>query len=211
MRRRWHYLYVIFYPSQKYQCYYGSRISDEHPDDDIGYFGSPITFARYNDPNDPDFQADARKVIIWAEYMPATLKSQRKLAKLEEQMIKQALAESGTKLCLNRNCAGRIILTSAELSSWASAGGKKSLERRAGFHALSPEVMQELRDRGNRTISDKYAKIYTFRDPAGQVVTLKNLRAFCRYKNLNPGHMRSVHVGRAKSHKGWTRYINARP
>lgn len=208
MRQRWHYLYVIFYPAQNYQCYYGSRISDEHPDDDIGYFGSSITFARYNDPADPDFQPDARKVIIWAEYMPATRKSQRKLARLETNMIKQALAESGPELCLNRNYAGRIVLSDVEFATWGAVGGKRSVELGSGFHGFSPELRQELRKRGNRTISEKYAKIYTFRDPAGLVVTLKNLRAFCRYKDLNPAHMRSVHIGRAKSHKGWTRYTN---
>lgn len=227
MQKRWYYLYVIFYPSLDYQCYYGSRITDKHPDDDIEYFGSSVTFAHYNDVTHAEYQSDAVKVIIWSAQMPDTEKSAKRLAKLETGMIKQALAESGPTLCLNRNYAGRIVLTPEERRSAveksfkngsgfinmskkrrqqvASAGGTKSFEQRKGIHGIPEAELREIRARGNKTISERYAKTYTFKSPTGEIVTFKNLRAFCRDNQLQASHMRSLNAGKLRSHKGWRR------
>lgn len=227
MRNRWHYLYIIFYPSLNFKCYYGSRITAQHPDDDIAYFGSSVTFAHYNDVTHADYQPDALKVIIWAQHLPGTKKSGKLLAGLEADMIKQAMAESGPELCLNRNYAGRIVLTEAEKklaweksiqngsgflnmpkrkqTKWATIGGLKSLEQRKGIHGMTEDKLQEARAKGNKTISEKYAKTYTFQSPAGEIVTFKNLRAFCRENNLQASHMRSLNAGKLLSHKGWKR------
>lgn len=227
MQKRWHYLYVIFYPSLDFKCYYGSRITQIHPDDDIEYFGSSVTFAHYNDSAHPEYQPDALKVIIWAERLPYTKKSGYILADLEANMIKQALAESGTELCLNRNYAGRIVLTQAERkiaweksaqngggflnmskrkkTKWAAVGGLKSFEQRKGIHGMPEDKLREARAKGNKVISEKYAKTYTFKSPSGELVTFKNLRAFCRENNLHASHMRSLNIGKLRSHKGWRR------
>jgi hypothetical protein len=227
MRKRWHYLYVIFYPALDFKCYYGSRITAVTPDEDIEYFGSSVTFAHYNDPTQVEYQADALKVIIWAQQLPNTKKSGKLLADLETKMIKQALAESGAELCLNRNYAGRIVLTPAEKkvaweksvqngggflnmskrkqSKWAAIGGLKSLEQGKGIHGMSEESLREARAKGNKVISEKYAKTYTFKSPTGEIVTFKNLRAFCRDNNLQASHMRSLNIGKLRSHKGWRR------
>lgn len=227
MQKRWHYLYVIFYPSLNFKCYYGSRITTATPDDDIAYFGSSVTFSHYNDPAHSEYQADALKVIIWAKELSYSKKNGQLLADLETNMIKQALAESGPELCLNRNYAGRIVLTPAEKkiawersaqngggfgnmskrkqAKWAIVGGLKSFEQRKGIHGMSEEQLQEARAKGNKVISEKYAKTYTFKSPSGEIVTFKNLRAFCRDNNLQASHMRSLNIGKLQSHKGWRR------
>lgn len=179
MRARWHYLYAIFYPSRNYQCYYGSRITDNHPDEDDNYFGSSVTFAHYNDQSHADYQPDALKVIIWSRNWPATRESADRLSLLEAGMIKQALKESGTELCLNRNYAGRIILTPEEHARATALGGQISSERRA--------------------------KAFSFVSPDGDIVRIKNLRAFCREYNLSPANMRKLNRGERQSHKGWRR------
>lgn len=227
MKKKWHYLYVIFYPALDFKCYYGSRISHLHPDEDIDYFGSSVTFAHYNDPTHPEYQENALKVIIWAQKLIASKKNGLALAELEAGMIKQALAESGPELCLNRNYAGRIVMTPAEQKSaweksaqngsgfvnmskskhakWALMGGLKSLEQGKGIHGMSEEQLQEARAKGNKVISEKYSKTYTFKSPTGELVTFKNLRAFCRENNLQASHMRSLNIGKIRSHKGWRR------
>lgn len=179
MRARWHYLYAIFYPSRNYQCYYGSRITDNHPDEDNDYFGSPVTYAHYNDPAHPEYQADAVKVIIWARNWPANKESCDRLSLLEAGMIKQALKESGPELCLNRNYAGRIMLT--------------------------PEEHAAARSKGGRVCSERYAKAFAFVSPEGRIVRIKNLKAFCREHGLDPANMRQLNHGKRQSHKGWRR------
>lgn len=52
------------------------------------------------------------------------------------------------------------------------------------------------------------ARFWKFRSPDGEVVTIYNLRDFCRSNDLHQGHMGAVHSGRFKnylSHKGWTK------
>jgi hypothetical protein len=85
MRKRWYYLYVILYPSLGYKFYYGSRITDRAPEEDQQYFGSPVTFATYNDPTHADFQADAIKVILRADYRRESKKAATELSKAETQ------------------------------------------------------------------------------------------------------------------------------
>jgi hypothetical protein len=43
-----------------------------------------------------------------------------------------------------------------------------------------------------------------FVNPAGQRVTIHNLKAFCQEHGLSPVHMHQVKSGQSKSHKGWT-------
>ena len=228
MQKRWHYIYVIIYPELGYCFYYGSRITKRRPDEDIHYFGSPSTFKRYNDIHHAEYQASAFKVILWAAQLPHTKKSARQLSEKEVQYIRTALEDTehlGPDVCLNRNCAGRIMLTHAERREiglrsiangagfhnmprpqhlkLASIGGYTSYVMGAGVHGISPEKLAAAQKRGHETIIKKYSKSYTFISPEGKSVTFTNLKQFCRERNLNPGHMRSLNIGKLKSHKGW--------
>jgi hypothetical protein len=49
------------------------------------------------------------------------------------------------------------------------------------------------------------AKLYKFISASGEIVSVYNLRKFCRDNALHAGHMCSVDNGKAKSHKGWTK------
>lgn len=94
MAKRWYYLYVILYPSLGYKFYYGSRITDRAPEEDHQYFGSPVTFAHYNDPDHPEYQADALKVILRAEHRRESKKAAKALSDAESALIKTAHADT---------------------------------------------------------------------------------------------------------------------
>jgi len=228
MRKRWYYLYVILYPSLGYKFYYGSRITDRRPEDDHQYFGSPVTFAHYNDSAHLEYQSDAIKVVLHAQYRRESKKAATELSKAETALIKTAHADTkylGPDMCLNRNAAGRFLLTDAQRKlalersqnsgsgfagmdpatrqKWASIGGTKSAEMKTGVHAIPEKRMQELRARGRNAIRAKYSKTYNFLNPDGDLVIIHNLKDFCRHNGLRDCHMRSVNAGRIKSHRGW--------
>lgn len=228
MRKRWYYLYVILYPSLGYKFYYGSRITDRSPDDDHQYFGSPVTFAHYNDPEHAEYQADAIKVVLQAQYRRESKRAATELSKAETSLIKTAHADTehlGPEVCLNRNAAGRFLLTPEQRKiarqrshdsgsgfagmdaetrqKWASIGGTKSVEMKTGVHGIPEQRMEELRERGRNVIREKYSKTYNFLNPDGDLVIIHNLKDFCRHNGLRDCHMRSVNAGRIKSHRGW--------
>jgi hypothetical protein len=230
MPKRWYYIYVIVYPDLGHKFYYGSRITNKHPDDDIYYFGSSKTFKRYNDINDPEYQTTARKVILWSAFLSHNKTNIRALSELEAQYIRDALENTehlGPDVCLNRSYNGRIVLTHAEQRAiglrvvangggffgmskcrhmqFATMGGYKSYKMGAGVHGISKEKLADAQKRGRETIVERYSKTYTFINPQGKSVTFTNLKQFCRENDLNPGHMRSLNIGKLKSHKGWTR------
>jgi hypothetical protein len=165
-----------------YRFYYGSRITELHPAEDSKYFGSSITFSRYNDIKHREYQKNALKVILWARKLRYCKKSAKLLSKLEAKYIKTALNNLnylGPSICLNRNCSGRIILT--------------------------PEELTAAQKRGNAVVAQKYAKTYTLTSPRGKQITFTNLRKFCRENNLDRSALRRVYNGRLKSYKGWTK------
>ena len=225
-KKFWHYLYVIYYPSRDYRFYYGSRITASHPDADWSYFGSSVSFAQYNDSAHAEYQSDAIKVVLSAQQQNRTKKAEKALSDAEAALIRAALAEFGLEVCLNRNVNGRIYLTDDQRHNaiqrsiangggfvnmpkkqqlkWASVGGLKSYQMRAGVHGIPKIRMAEILSRGRQTIAAKYAKTYQFTNPAGEVVTIHNLNEFCKNNGLSGCHMRSVKAGRCKSHKGWT-------
>jgi hypothetical protein len=228
MQKRWYYLYVIVYPALGYKFYYGSRITKNAPADDHSYFGSSVTFGHYNDPAHAEYQADALKVILQSEYLPRAKKHALALGESETALIRSALNDRehlGFDICLNRNYAGRIVLSPADYKAiaekaklagsglagmsekthkkWSSVGGKVSKALGKGFHALSEDELRKVRAKGHKTIAERYAKEYTLQSPTGALVSFKNMREFCRQQNLNQSHMRSVNCGRIKSHKGW--------
>ena len=47
---------------------------------------------------------------------------------------------------------------------------------------------------------------FTFRNPAGELVTFSNMKKHCREHGLNVGCMYSLRAGKIRWHKGWTRY-----
>lgn len=49
------------------------------------------------------------------------------------------------------------------------------------------------------------AKEYKFKNPEGDVVSLFNLKKFCRENGLHQGSMYHVYHCNRKSHKGWTK------
>jgi hypothetical protein len=225
MHKRWHYLYVIVYPSLGHKLYFGSRVTDAPPEQDTQYFGSSETFARYNDAAHAEYQPDALKVVLWAKYQAHGKRNTTSLAKAEAQLIKTALEEHGPDSCLNRNIGGRIYMTPEEQAlaterskangggffgmtpenrrKWAHVGGKKSAQLNTGLHGMTPERLKAAQAKGREVIVARYAKTYTFITPYGRHVTITNMKEFCRLHHLNPAHMRSVHCGRLQSHKGW--------
>jgi hypothetical protein len=227
MHKRWHYLYVIVYPSLGYKLYYGSRVSTAHPDDDIGYFGSSITFARYNDTEHAEYQADALKVVLWAKHQAHGKSSNAALATAESLLIKTAIEEHGLETCLNRNIGGRIYLAPEEQArafelsqangggfsgmspeDWLKTcadGGKKAARLKKGIHGMTPAQRKAAMAKGHAAITEKYSKTYTFRTPYGKEITITNLSEFCRLHHLSACHMRSLNAGRINSHKGWRR------
>ena len=51
---------------------------------------------------------------------------------------------------------------------------------------------------------DKMSKIWNFKTPQGEEITIKNLNQFCRENNLNAGNMKMVHNKKRRHHKGYT-------
>lgn len=180
-------MYIILYPSLGYKFYYGSRITDIHPEDDTGYFGSLVTFAHFNDPTHPEYQADAIKVVLHAVYAVSSQKTQRQIFKLENRLIKEALAAShvGPEICVNRNIAGRIYCTREERKMWSARGGGKNSD----------------------LLRQKLSKHYRFTDPTGKPKKIFGLRTFCKEHNLDPSAMRRVAQGKVNSHKGWRKHV----
>jgi hypothetical protein len=226
-KQYWHYVYVIYYPARNYCFYYGSRITDKPPADDWAYFGSSVSFAQYNDPEHPEYQADAIKVVLAATQSRRTKKAEQALGQQEADLIRAALRDHGLELCLNRNVQGRICLTEQQRKAalersiangggfvnmskeqqlaWASAGGRKSYTMKTGVHAIPRDKVLAALAKGRKVIAQKYAKTYVFKNPAGKTVTVCNLAKFCREQGLRACHMRGVQGGRYKSHKGWTK------
>lgn len=50
-----------------------------------------------------------------------------------------------------------------------------------------------------------HAKHYVFKSPSGEIVNVYNISEFCRKNGLLNQHMGKVHLGKRKSHKGWTK------
>lgn len=190
MQKRWHYVYVIFYPELDYSFYYGSRISYAHPNDDLNYFGSSVTFARYADPAHPEYQADALKVVLHSFFGKPTKRNSKKIADYESKLIKIALESNYIRLgfCLNRNIGGRVYGTEAEQRAWRSKGGKISGGKNAAL------------------LRKKFSKSYVFVREDGKPVYVRGLRAFALRHGLNPSHLSAVYSGKRNSHKGWRRY-----
>jgi len=207
MEKRWHYVYVILYPALDYKFYYGSRITDVTPAADVEYFGSLVTFAQYNDAKNAEYQADALKVVLHAEYRAVSRTSLRRLAERENTLIREALEAShvGPAICINRNIGGRIYATTDERRQWGSLGGKKSAAACAGIHAFVYDRRGQPQRLGAAMAQAQQAKTFKFLDPAGNSKTVHNLRAFCRKNNLDHAHMCCVHRGSRKNHKGWSK------
>jgi hypothetical protein len=224
-KKCWHYLYVIYYPSRDYRFYYGSRITASHPTDDWSYFGSSVSFAQYNDPAHFEYQHDAIKVILDAKHQGRTKRAEKALSAAEAALIRTAIETFGLDLCLNRNVNGRFCLTDEQRQEalrrsiangggfvnmsktqqleWSRVGGVKSYRMKTGIHGIPKDRMAEILSRGRKTIVEKYSKTYLFTNPAGEVVTIHNLKGFCKNNGLSDSHMRSIKAGRIKSHKGW--------
>jgi hypothetical protein len=206
MRKCWHYVYVIIYPALGYKFYYGARITDSHPDEDIGYFGSSRSFAQYNDITDTEYQSDALKVILHAAYLPRNRQNLRALNKREATLIKSALTDTehlGPAVCLNRNIAGQIYATPETRKQWGSAGGSKARDLRRGFHSFTPARRHEVITRARKASLEACVKTYVALSPDNKRVVIRNLCAFCREHKLHQGNMWAVLTGRRKSHKNW--------
>ena len=51
-----------------------------------------------------------------------------------------------------------------------------------------------------------WAKNYKFISPHGEVVDVYNLKEFCKGKKIRSTCMSAVHMGKSKSHIGWTKF-----
>jgi hypothetical protein len=186
MQKKWHYIYVILYPALGYKFYYGSRVTTNHPEEDLTYFGSSVTFARYSDVNHEEYQPDALKVVLYSFYGKISKHNLRRISAYENRLIKEALTAShvGPEVCLNRNIAGRIYATTEERKEWSSRGGGKNAD----------------------VLRQKLSKQYVFESPSGKRTPVFGLNTFAKKHNLNRGNLRAVHNGRRHSHKGWRKY-----
>ena len=205
MQKRWYYIYVIVYPALGYQFYYGSRITTNQPELD-NYWGSSVTFCRYNDPDDPEYQADARKVILQAQLLPHTKKNAAALGAREAKLIADALqnvTHLGPNACLNRNYGGRIALSPEEQAEACSRGGRSSVANKAGIYSLSLEQRAKAGQRGGESTANKHARVFTIVSPAGETVVFKNIRAFCRENNLQRANVQSVLRNERPTVNGW--------
>ncbi|MBL4904323.1 MAG: hypothetical protein JKY62_16995 [Desulfocapsa sp.] len=72
-----------------------------------------------------------------------------------------------------------------------------------GNKIYSPDTCKFASSKEN--IKGTKPKSYVFINPQGFTVSIYNLREFCRTNNLRAGHMSSVHSGKAKFHKKWTK------
>jgi hypothetical protein len=77
--------------------------------------------------------------------------------------------------------------------AWFSAGGKKQ-----GKTNVESGHIQKL--------AELNSKEYTFIDPHGEIVLIKNLSRFCKENNLSLGNMQSVLYGTRSHHKGYRRH-----
>jgi group I intron endonuclease len=55
----------------------------------------------------------------------------------------------------------------------------------------------------SRNIADGKSATWTFISPLGEIVSIQNLKRFCRDNTLSQGCMWLVHKGSRRSHKGW--------
>lgn len=66
-------------------------------------------------------------------------------------------------------------------------------------------------NKGIKTDTSRLVEIHTkdwiFISPDNKVVSIHNLKKFCREHNLNPANMRSVSLGIHKQCKGWKKYV----
>lgn len=65
-------------------------------------------------------------------------------------------------------------------------------------HIIKPKEVK------SRAISRSTPMGYIVTSPDGEVITIDNLREFCRNHSLNNGAMVEVSLGNRKHHKGWT-------
>lgn len=81
---------------------------------------------------------------------------------------------------------------------------QETIEKRASkLRGLKREKEVALR------IGSTHAKTYTFISPNGEIISVTNLKKFCRETpgNLQSNHMCKVHSGKLPHHKGWKKYI----
>jgi hypothetical protein len=70
------------------------------------------------------------------------------------------------------------------------------------------ETLKRLNNSGEFKLkaAEARSKIWTFIDPNGEKIIIKNLARFCRENNLLQSSMFCVSKGKMKSHKGWFKY-----
>lgn len=90
-------------------------------------------------------------------------------------------------------------------------GGKGG--RQKGFYLTKEHKEKISNAMKGKTLSEEHvnnasfarSKFWTFIDPNGNKIEIKNLSEYCRIHNLNQSHMVSVHNGKTgfRSHKGY--------
>jgi len=203
MQKRWHYTYAIVYPDIAHRVYYGSRITARSPVDDHAYFGSMVTFKKYNTPGHPEYQRNALKVVLKCRYVLANKRNAQALWRAEETLIKDAMMNDGLKLCLNRNVRGRFILTEAQRKqayARSLAGGSGFSRMTTAEHSAHSSAGGK---KGGKTRAAQTASVCKLISPAGERITAVNMRQFCKKHGLNRANMRCVTRGTRHQHKGW--------
>jgi len=72
----------------------------------------------------------------------------------------------------------------------------------------NPSYGKKLSSETKKKMSDSKSKIHRFISTSGEVVSIRNLKSFCRENKLNEGGMYGVNKGRYRQYKGWRKYIN---
>lgn len=83
----------------------------------------------------------------------------------------------------------------------ANSGEKNPMYGRTG--ALNPFYGKKHSDE----FIERKSKEYSFIDPFGIKIVIKNLTKFCRENNLHTGNMNSLYHGKINSYKGYTRIL----
>lgn len=182
---KYYYLYLIKFETG--EVYVGSRSSKVRPEDDVNYWGSPVTYEHWW----KDSNRKKKKYVIKECSDP------KELREIEPKLIKAAWEKYGDK-CLNRNAAPVFH------PEVCSKNGKRAKELGLGIHGLSKEERIRNGKLGAKKIAEKYSRIFTIKSPNGNIITTKNLSKFCRENNLDIRHVSHVLKQERKSHKGWT-------
>lgn len=131
------------------------------------------------------------------------------LEKMSKSQMGKTLSLEHRKKISESNTGKRHSKETIEKLSKLHVGKKLSEETKK---KISESTRSENHHMYGKTHSEetikKISKTYTLVSPCGEIVSITNMRKFCREnnENLDPSAMCGVYHGRVRQHKGWNRY-----